>query len=375
MNNISRRRKSTNNNVMLLILVIGLLNHLQINPSGETDIPEVLFDKSLLEYDSSFTEQSLPKFLAQAYSEKKLTHPDFSKESCLRAKKLNVQGSFNTLQLFLVTATCQPSQASMYIVKEARNGLQEATSLKAIEKYPGMKELLAPAIPPKGLPSIALPLAYFSYPGVSGYGSHYIAAMPAAKGKVLCELVNDFRHNQSPQNAERIKRAYKILGTEMGNFHKRFMKPVKGKKIGKTIPHGDFHCFNVFYDELNGHFTFIDNETMAAFLKNPTSPDDDILKLFLGLFSESEPSERKDIIKDVDLKTWHNLAFKNFIEGYIGVYKKSDQKQVLQDLKDMFNSSNKFPWLHINNAELNDIRKLYINPIFAEIEQQYFTQK
>src|SRR5690606_13564104 len=158
------------------------------------------------------------------------------------------------------------------------------------ETFPGMKELLAPKIPPKGLPSIALPIAYFSYSAASNYGEqmHYIATMPAAKGKVLCELVASFRDNQSPQNTEKIKRAYRILGTELANFHKRFSKPLKGTAVGKTIPHGDFHCFNVFYDEIGGHFTLIDNETMSLSLKNLQSPDDDILKPFLGLFSETE---------------------------------------------------------------------------------------
>jgi len=359
----------------LFVLNLGLLGYPATTPSEQNDIPQINFSSSLLAADGSFTEQSLPKFLAQAYNEKKLTHPDFSKEACLKAKKMDVQGSFNTLQLFLVTATCQPTTASMYIIKEAKSGLEEAMKLKTIEKYPGMKELLAPKTPPKGLPSIALPIAYFSYPSTSGYGLHYIATMPAAKGKVLCQLVNDFRLNQSPQNAEKIKRAYKILGVEMGNYHKRFMQPIAGAKIGKTIPHGDFHCFNVFYDEIGGHFTFIDNETMAASLNNLQTPDDDILKLFLGLFSASEPEARKEIIKGIDLKTWHTLSLKNFIEGYMQAYNAPDQKQVLLDLKKMFNTNDQFPWLRIDPKELQKLRTNYINPIFDTIEQEKFGKK
>lgn len=382
MNNVYKKIRSYRHILRLFVIIISLFCHAG-NSSEQNGIPEVKFDTSLLEPDGSFTEQSLSKFLAQAYREKKLTNSDFSKEACLKAKKMDVQGSFNTLQLFLVTATCQTGPASMYIIKEAKNGLDEATKLKSVEKYPGMRELLAPAIPPKGLPSIALPLAYFSYPttisssypGFSGNKLHYIAAMPAAKGKVLCQLVNDFRLNQSPQNAERIKRAYKILGIEMGNFHKRFMKPTKGSIIGKTIPHGDFHCFNVFYDEIGGHFTFIDNETMAASLNNLQAPDDDILKLFLGLFSTSEPEARKEIIKGIDLKTWHELALKNFLEGYLETYKPSEQKQVLSELKKMFNATATFPWLHISSEELQKLRTNYINPIFDEIEKEKFAKK
>ena len=370
---------------LLLVGIFGILpsqnlGAQQYPPYGSTNstqvnniAPEIAFDKALLAPDGTFTEQSLPKFLAKAYSEKKLINEDFSKEACIKAKKMGVQGSFNTVQLFLVTATCRPTQASMYIIKEAKNGLDETIKLKAVEKFPGMKELLAPGVPPKGLPSVALPLAYFSYP--AGYGLHYIAAMPAAKGKVLCEIVSQFRDNQSPQNAERIKRAYKILGNELANFHKRFMKPVPGAKIGKTIAHGDFHCFNIFYDEIAGHFTFIDNETMEASLKNPLSPADDILKLFFGLFSTSESDERKDIIKNIDLKKWHELAFKNFIEGYLDAYAPAEQKQVLQDLKIIFNSdavSKQYTasWLKIDASQLRELRMKYINPVFNEIQNQ-----
>lgn len=359
---------------VLLAAMIFLLPYINQNLMAEQSYgsavaPEIVFDKSLLAPDNTFTEQSLPKFLVKAYNEKIFSNEDFSKETCIKAKKMNAQGSFNTVQLFLVTTTCRPAQASMYIIKEARNGLDETLSLKEVEKYPGMKELLAPGVPPKGLPSIALPLAYFSYQ--AGYGLHYIAAMPAAKGKVLCAIVTEFRDNQSPQNAERIKRAYKILGIELANFHKRFMKPVSGAKIGKTIPHGDFHCFNVFYDEIGGHFTFIDNETMAIATKNNLlSPSDDIVKPFLAPFSVSESAERKDVIKGIDLKKWHQLAFKSFIEGYLDAYATADQKQVLQDLKKMFNSNEKYPWLQIDAAKLKEIRTQYINPVFDEIQKQ-----
>ncbi len=363
---------------LLCVAMFGLLPNLVAqqkpikgDPYGAAVVPEIAFDKSLLEPDGTFTEKSLPKFLAKAYSEKKLLNEDFSKETCLKAKKRTIkdlEGSFNTIQLFEVTATCRPGPASMYIIKEARNGLDETLSLKEIEKYPGMKELIAPAVPPKGFPSIALPFAYFSYP--AGYGLHYIAAMPTAKGKVLCEIVTAFRDSQTPQNAERVKRAYKILGTELANFHKRFMKPVPGAKIGKTIPHGDFHCFNVFYDEIGGHFTFIDNETMRAFLNNLAIPSDDILKPFLAPFSTSESAARKDVIKGIDLKKWFDLAFKSFIEGYLDAYAIADRKQVLQDLKKMFNSNEQYPWLQIDAAKLQELRTKYINPVFDEIQKQ-----
>src|SRR5579872_6109461 len=136
-------------------------------------IRPMIFDTSLLQGNGQFTENSLPKFLAQAYQEKKLNNLDFSKEACLKAKSLGTQGGYNTLQLFLVTSTCNSGPASLYIIKEAREGIDEATKLKAIEQLPQIKDITAPKVKP-GLPTIALPLAYFSYPDKQAV--HYIAA-------------------------------------------------------------------------------------------------------------------------------------------------------------------------------------------------------
>src|SRR5579863_9171457 len=91
--------------IQMFTIITSLFHYSQTN-TAQNEIKEITFDKSLLEPDGTFTEQSLPKFLAQAYQEKKLTNPDFSKEECLKAKKMDVQGSFNTLQLFQITSTC-----------------------------------------------------------------------------------------------------------------------------------------------------------------------------------------------------------------------------------------------------------------------------
>jgi len=334
--------------------MIACLFYFTHTSTAQNSIPQIEFNKSLLASDGTFTEQSLPKFLAQAYQEKKLTNPDFSKEECLKAKKMDVLGSFNTLQLFQITSTCRQNTPVSYIIKEAKNGLGEAEKLQAVAKYPGMKELLAPATPPKGFPSVILPIAYFSYAGPSGYGLHYIAVMPSAKGKVFCQVVKEYRDNQSPQNAEKLKQAYKTLGAELANFHKRFN-------------HGDMHCFNMFY---NGeYFGLIDDETITM------GKGDDNLKLFLGLVSTSEPAERKNIIQGIDPKIWYSLAFKSFIEGYLNEYKLAEQQKILQDLKKMFNSNPTLPWLKIAPADLQKLLTNYINPVFDEIEKQRFAKK
>lgn len=323
------------------------------------------FDISLLGPKGIFTETSLPQFLAQAFKEKKLANPDFSKAECLKAKNLGTQGGYNTLQLFLVSSTCAPSQASMYIVKGAREGLDEAIKLKEVENIPKMKEIIAPRVV-AGLPSIALPLAYFSYPDASGL--QYIAAMPAAKGKVLSELVTNFNKDQSPQNKEMLIRAFTVLGKETAQYHKRFAKPVKGKVIGDTIAHGDFHFFNLFFDPIGAHYTFIDNETMAKSIKERVSPAVDLVKLFFMPFSiNSAYQQFRDLIDQIDLRVWFEVALRSFVIGYLQAYNQNEQKKAREELQKMFNDPFYIPWVDFYEEQLQELRAKYINPIFKQL--------
>ena len=62
---------------LLLCSYVWLLPNLLRNQNSFNDqygspvVPEITFDKSLLEPDGTFTEKSLPKFLAKAYERKK----------------------------------------------------------------------------------------------------------------------------------------------------------------------------------------------------------------------------------------------------------------------------------------------------------------
>jgi hypothetical protein len=347
------------------LLFFGMLSvwidyHIYAQSYGAEIAPKLTCDKSWLTSDGKLTEESVPKFLAKAYDEKKFTDDSFSKEACLKAKNIGAQGGLQTLQLFMVTSTCHHKEASMYIIKESYDGLSEASHLKAIEAFPGMKELVAPN-KVAGLPSLALPFAYFSY---SNSKMHYIAAMPAAKGKVLTTILSEFRDNQSPQNKERLARAFRILGRETGAFHKRFMKPDPKIKVNKTVIHGDFHPFNLFFDEIGGHFTFIDNETMVHSLNEPRSPAVDIVELYIVPFTVNPEFQHfRDLIKGVDIKEWWNITLKNFLLGYLESYKPDERKQVLQEIKKMF-ANFSYGWAQFNDVQLKKLKEDVINPIF-----------
>jgi hypothetical protein len=333
-----------------------------------TVVHKMTFDHKLLGPKGMLTEKLLSEVLEQAHKEGLLKNKGFSNKKCLQIKSLGAGSGYNTAQLFLVTSTCVQSQKLLFIVKESKKGLDESTNLKKIEVYPGMQDITAPHVK-KDFPTISLPFFYFSY-HPHHQNVHYIATMPAAEGMVLCELLTDFRNSQTTANAERIKKAYYILGKELSNFHKRFMKPIAGKKLGITIAHGDLHCHNIFYDEKQGHFTFIDNETMVNSFGKLKTPKIDFIRLIFPPFStDATRYEFKEMIKGVKPETYLNLTLKPFIKGYISAYEPQERKQLLADLRAIFTSDIKAAPLHFDAKNMQEIITQYINPIFDEIEK------
>lgn len=316
-----------------------------------TQVTTIEFDYSLFSSNGTLTAESLPTFLAQAYDEGKIHNKNFSNVERLNIHKLPVFTTLYTLQIFLVTST---SFTSAYIIKETKNGFLETQHLQSLMHHPGIKELIVPSIPPQGLPSLIIPFAYLSYCNQKNQ-IHYVTIMPAAKGIALSTLITQFRDNQSLDNAARLARAYNQLGYELGNFHRRFM-----------MTHGDFHCSNIFYDEIENHCTFIDNETMAHSLENRTDGAHDIVRLFLDFFC-IEANSRKNLIKGIDLVTWHNLTLKKFLEGYLNAYKVDERRQLLQKLRATFNTDYNFPWFKFKPLLLQQLREDYINPLFDQL--------
>ena len=318
-------------------------------------VKKMSFDTSLLDSEGKFTENLLENVLAQAYKEGKLQHTGFKGAECLKAKTLGTGSGYNTAQLFLVTSKCQPGQEALFIVKESKKGLTESANLKKVEEYPGMKELIAPNIP-KDLPTISLPFFYFSY-HPDHKNVHYIATMPAASGMALCELIKEFRDKQTTENAERVKRAYRILGKELANFHKRFR-------------HGDFHCENIFYNEELGHFIFIDNETIEPSFGKLRNVITDFMRLIFPPFTISHTLQKfEELIVGVKPGTWLNISLTSFLKSYISTYDKADQKRVLNELRQIFMGKITASPMRFNEKNMQELQKQYIGPIFDAIEK------
>lgn len=75
----------------------------------------------------------------------------------------------------------------------------------------------------------------------------------------------------------------------------------------------------------------------------------------------------RDLIADIDLKAWHDIAVKNFIIGYKNAYKPAEQQQVISELKKIFNDPFEIKWVDFNPDQLKELREKYINPIFNEL--------
>lgn len=326
-------------------------------------VSKMVFSPSLLNPDGTLTTDGLATVLVQAYNEGKLKNKSFSDKKCLTVKSISTGTSYQTLQIFKVTSTCDPSIEALYFVKESKDSISETMNLKEIEEFGDMKSIMTPNIK-KDFPSLALPLFYFSY-HPHNQKIHYVATMPAAHGMVLCELLTQFRDNQSPENTARMERAYTILGKELSNMHKQYVKT----NNGRMLVHGDLHCHNIFYDEKLGHFTFIDNETLVHAIEGSRSVVDDFIRVIFTPYSNSESLYNFDqLIRGINPGTYFNVTLKPLLKGYISVYSTpAEQKDMLLKLKGKLTSYLQDGFFTFDEKYLQKLSKDYIAPICDEI--------
>lgn len=320
--------------------------------------------------NGNFVEKKLAHRLSQAMKEKDKA---FGHESCLRVRNLDKGGGYNTLQLFLVSSTCLGKEQN-YIVKEPGGGISEINKLNAVSASPPLKNLALPNFV-AGLPALALPIAHAKY--TKDGEVHYLIIMPQAPGDSLASLITKYRENPSESTKAILSKAFMTLGEEVSNFYKSNAVQEPGKLLGKTIIHGDFHPFNIFYDAQKNHFTFIDNETLANSLERPSGIITDMTKLFFMPFSINiDYKQFWDLIEGINLKTWFDISLKNFLIGYLKTYPEIERQKVLQKLRTMFLTS--FPtikWVDFNEDELSTMRQKYFMPIFDELKTLSSTLK
>lgn len=408
--------------------------------------------------DANLDSESLVNFLTAAKNSNQEYFPDFSQDLVLKhtsnpkdlssnlsnssSNLINISGSltnsltknisfkvkniladevgFSAVSLYSLEADFGDYNKK-YIIKESIHDLKECISLELIKRFFVKNNFKFNYEFEPNLPTISLSLANFSYTyikdlkGSKKLKKRYFTILPQASGCLLSTLISEFRDNPNENNQARISKAFRQLGVELSNFHRRFMisnnftnslSPNNSKDLSleskqilcETVVHGDLHYFNIIYDEQNNHFTFIDNETMCRSLKTKKSPAYDLLRLIFNPFEANETLKKfSDLVVGIDLKLWFQISFKNFIEGYISVYSKSNLdskdifknrfesgfesisknnkiiKKVLNELKIFFNTNNSsIFWLSSFQRErLDEIRQNYLAPIFLEILDGY----
>lgn len=338
------------------IRVIGAIQH------DLSFIHQVQANQNLYN-NGKLSEETLPQFLALAFHDKQQQFPQFSSASCLTATNMEGQGGFFTKQLFSVVSTCE-GEPKYYIVKEPVKGIEESTRLKSISNVSVLKDLILPNLV-LNKPSIAAPIAYLSYKPDNNV-EHYLLVMPRAAGKMLCDVINDYK--SSPNNQD-IIRAYRQLGLEMANFHNLLVanEALEKPLLKDSIIHGDLKCLNIFYDHKTNHFTLIDNESMYFSIERPQSRLIDIAKVLFGNFVKGDSPKVVNVLNGLDLKVWYDLSAKSFFEGYVSAFPKNQQSEALGELRALINRP--FP-SNYNQQSINDIRLKYLNPIFDELALQ-----
>jgi serine/threonine protein kinase len=296
-------------------------------------------------------ENSVVQFIAEAFKDKKSEFPEFNSASCLKAKNIRGLGGYNTLQLFRLVSTCL-GQEQRFIVKEPRSGLKESTLLHEIADDQNLAQIVWPKEKP-GFPTLALPIAYLSFVDENGQ-KRYILVMPEAPGKMLNEIVYDYKENLITD--ESIKKTYYRIGYELANFHS-LLTDGSDMILNKSVVHGDLKSLNIFYDEKTDHSTLIDNESVESYIKTPGSRLIDISRILFGHLQPDDPKVMY-MLDGLDRKKWYELSVKSFLEGYVDALP-HDKKKSLLELQKLMNTK----------TEPGYYRQVldYINPIFEEL--------
>jgi hypothetical protein len=229
-----------------------------------------------------------------------------------------------------------------YIVKVLKKE-SELRNLILLKDYFHQYNLLNPDRP-KDFPAIAMPFGEAQYK-VKGK-TQSIIIMPAAPGSSLHDITENFVDEAHTPHLEgkipkevygahkrKLQQAFSILGDRLGRFHGAGMLDKEGHlekwaidKKGLTglsrNVHGDFHSNNVFYGfsgEREPTVTFIDPETLVESYEKPREVARDLRHFYIFLTFHVKSSQNV-ADKVGNMKDWHSLFIKPFLEAYIKGY-------------------------------------------------------
>ena len=300
-------------------------------------IKDIATDNIALDQHGHFTTDSLAQFLSKAFAEGKLNNLAFKETTCLQAQGLFDQQGLNTLQLFTVHSTCA-GKPENYILKEIKSQEEEVVNLAKATNIQPVQDIVYPNTVP-GMPSIYLPIAYFSYQYQGN--RHVLSLMHRAPGQPLIQFMKDYKANPSADNAKRAAFAYESVGEKLANFQKRFMsESVHFAPAASGVPnrvptllHGDFHHGNIFVSD-TGDVSFIDNERMARFFASKQDIANDMVYVFY--VSLGPLVTRPEFYQGFNKNAWVELTLKSFIEGYLKAFRDDQKVDLIKGINDRF---------------------------------------
>jgi|GEM_PF-2789942 len=152
----------------------------------------------------------------------------------------------------------------------------------------------------------------------------YFVVLDTADGQPVIELFNKFANTDQKKWHNIMFSAGKALGelhwllSDQEQFKKININDLKLSDI-KTIPHGDLHLNNIFYDDKNNSVTFIDTGSMADSVREKKSPEAEF-SYFFGITKYLHTLGRYDFNK-------LNEDFASFADGYAQGFSKNKELQ------------------------------------------------
>ncbi|MBX3456732.1 MAG: phosphotransferase [Candidatus Paracaedibacteraceae bacterium] len=323
--------------------------------------------------DGVFNSQGLKDFLVSTSMNNKFRAPDintyFREAKCLEIKQLG-DGGKQTLQIFLISAMkrCglgfRHEPPRFWVLKETKK-FGEVKNLQTLMASPVAAFDIKKTNRNPQFPAIAFPVETFTYVDINRT-PHHMLLMDAAPGLPFAKIIQS-------KDLEKLNQASQLIGERLGALHKTFMQPSKNKILGPTVVHGDLHSNNIFVDQTSGIVTLIDVETFVKSFDTLSTPAVDLFMLYGFATSHIQTTQR--IAHGLSQEEWHNNFFKPFLQGYVSNWPTSSRKEILKELKSMFNSiltlnkifKNRFIAISYPNFIYGV--KRYANPVFDQLIQ------
>ena len=326
--------------------------------------------------------------------------PPDKKTNCLSVTPL-AQKSSQVLSLFAVSESskCQyptapETMTGLYIVKQLKRGVREASRLQMIRESPLNQFALSDPNRDPNFPAIALDHLSFYFKTSKGK-QQYVSVLPLAPGQSIFQYLKSyalaFKKGKTGTIQEKvalnsqenqIRKVMTSLGTKMARLHKRYMTRRNGHLTGKSFgTYGDFHGNNVFSTN-DGDIVIIDPESFVYALKKARPVGKDLTRVytFSTLRNASHQNQRAG---NVDMTTWHTTVIKPLFKAYIktfsyngnGTFNKEDFEDILRILRNNFSlrgTGNDLSGVFINTGFIKTMwaYRKHVRRIINELERE-----